>query len=70
MKLDWRDTFPARRLSRGPVWQEQNASRPLLGTGKQLCRSIAAQYDQTERTTAEVKAHKSLLSKSSLLLPI
>lgn len=53
VELDWRDIFPVRRLSREPVWHEQNASRPPLGTGKQLCHSIAAQSDQTEMRPAD-----------------
>lgn len=80
---DWRDIFPVRRPSSQPVWHQQNASRPPLGIGKQLCRTIVAQSDQTEERTAgrrhaepnvqspvEVKAHRNTLSKSSLLFPI
>lgn len=49
VELDWRDIFPVRRLSREPAWHQQNAGRPPLGTDKQLCHSIAAQSDQTEK---------------------
>lgn len=81
-ELDWRDIFPVRRPSSQPVWHQQNASRPPLGIGKQLCHTIVAQSDQTEERTAgrhaepnvqspvEVKAHRNTLSKSSLLFPI
>lgn len=53
VELDWRDIFPVRRLSREPAWHEQNASRPPLGTGKQLCHSDEAQSDQTEKGPAD-----------------
>lgn len=81
VELDWRDIFPVRRLSGEPVWHELNASRPPLGTGKQLCHSIAApiRSDREEaggpaphgaklQRPAEVKAHRSTPSKSSRLL--
>lgn len=53
VELDWGDIFPGRRLSREPVWHQLNASRPPLGTGKQLCHSIVAQSDQTEKRPAD-----------------
>lgn len=55
VELDWRDTFPARRLRREPVWHEQNASRPPPGAGKQLCHSIAAQSNQAEKRPTDCR---------------
>lgn len=49
VELDWRDMFPVRRLSREPVWHQQNARRPPLGTSKQSCHSNVAQSDRTEK---------------------
>lgn len=61
VELDWRDIFPVRRLSREPAWHEQNASRPPLGTGKQLCHSDEAQSDQTEKGPADRRPHRAKL---------